>query len=69
MIACGSLNENLPAQFVRSHRNALATLQYLQGVERHGVTEYRVKLQGVADGLCINRRYLPVVGALLAKGI
>jgi DNA-binding LytR/AlgR family response regulator len=69
MIACGSLNENLPAQFVRSHRNALATLQYLQGVERHGVTEYRVKLQGVADGLHLRRRYLRVVGPRLAKDI
>tara|TARA_R110001592_G_scaffold1874_4_gene11368 strand:- start:12179 stop:12913 length:735 start_codon:yes stop_codon:yes gene_type:complete len=63
------LEQEFASQFLRIHRNALVALQYLQGIERHGVTGYRVKLQGVAEGPQISRRYLPVVRARLAKGV
>ncbi|WP_269618858.1 LytR/AlgR family response regulator transcription factor [Zhongshania sp. BJYM1] len=63
------LEQEFANQFVRIHRNALVALQYLQGIERHGVTGYRVKLQGLALGPQISRRYLPAVRARLAKGI
>jgi two-component system response regulator AlgR len=63
------LEQEFASQFLRIHRNALVALQYLQGIERHGVTGYRVKLKGVAEGPQISRRYLPVVRARLAKGI
>lgn len=63
------LEQEFAAQFVRIHRNALVALAYVQGIERHGVAGYRVKLQGLADGPQISRRYLPAVRALLAKGM
>lgn len=63
------LEQEFAAQFVRIHRNALVALAYVQGIERHGVASYRVKLQGLADGPQISRRYLPAVRALLAKGM
>ena len=63
------LEQEFSAQFVRIHRNALVALAYVQGIERQGVAGYRVKLQGLADGPQISRRYLPAVRALLAKGM
>ena len=63
------LEQEFAAQFVRIHRNALVALAYVQGIERQGVAGYRVKLQGLADGPQISRRYLPAVRALLAKGM
>ena len=63
------LEQEFASQFLRIHRNALVALQYLQGIERHGVAAYRVKLQGVAVGPQISRRYLPALRARLSKGI
>ncbi|MBQ0760776.1 MAG: response regulator transcription factor [Zhongshania sp.] len=63
------LEQEFAGQFVRVHRNALVALQYLQGIERQGVGSYRVKLQGIAQGPQISRRYLPALRARLAKGL
>jgi two-component system response regulator AlgR len=48
-------------QFVRVHRNALIALNYVHGIERQGVSGYRVCIEGVSNGPKISRRHLPAL--------
>jgi two-component system response regulator AlgR len=52
-------------QFVRVHRNALVALNYVHGIERQGVSGYRVCIEGVSNGPKISRRHLPALRARL----
>ena len=56
-----SFEEELGERFIRVHRNALAAVRYVSGLERAGDGRYRVVLDGVATRLEVSRRLLPEV--------
>jgi len=51
-----ALEEELGAQFVRVHRNALVNVQYLAAIERDGNGQYHVVLRDLNERLEVSRR-------------
>lgn len=44
--------------FVRVHRNALVSMQYLDGLESLGAGQYQVRCQNIEERLAVSRRHL-----------
>lgn len=53
------LEEEFGDRFIRIHRNALLSLNYLEGLEVITTGQYRVRIRGVEDRLIVSRRHLP----------
>jgi two-component system response regulator AlgR len=51
-----SLEEEFGSAFVRIHRNALVSVQYLESIERNGDGQYFVRLRGCEAPLQVSRR-------------
>ncbi len=45
--------------FVRIHRNALLSVQHLEGLEAMNTGQYQVRFRGIPDQLAVSRRHLP----------
>ncbi len=52
-------------RFVRIHRNALVSVEHIQGLERAAAGHYMVRLEGVEVQPVVSRRYTSKVKALL----
>lgn len=61
------LEDEFPGQFVRIHRNALASLRYLEGMELSTAGHYQVKLRGIEDRLTVSRRHVAGLRKLMQQ--
>lgn len=52
------LEQEFAHQFIRIHRNALISLDYLDGLELIGMGQYQVRFKGIEDRLVVSRRHL-----------
>ena len=55
------LEQDLDAEFIRVHRNALISTQYLEGLEKIDENRWCVLFQDIEDKLEISRRQTPVI--------
>lgn len=53
------LEEEFGDRFIRIHRNALLSLNYLEGLEVVATGQYRVRIRGLDERLTVSRRHLP----------
>lgn len=53
------LEEEFGDRFIRIHRNALLSLNYLEGLEVVTTGQYRVRIRGLEERLIVSRRHLP----------
>ncbi len=53
-----SLEKEFGELFIRVHRNALAAIQYITGLEKTSDGSYLLKLQGLEEGLGVSRRHI-----------
>lgn len=60
------LEQELQDRFVRIHRNALVSIEHIQGLEKTALGP-RLKLAGVDEGPLVSRRHLPGVRKLLQQ--
>jgi two-component system, LytTR family, response regulator AlgR len=51
--------------FVRVHRNALVAVRHLEGLERDGRGQYRIRLRGVDELIEVSRRHMSGVRRLI----
>ncbi|MEO6699811.1 MAG: LytTR family DNA-binding domain-containing protein [Paraperlucidibaca sp.] len=53
------LEEEFGNRFIRIHRNALLSLNFLEGLEVISTGQYRVRIRGLNERLVVSRRHLP----------
>lgn len=53
------LEEEFGDRFIRIHRNALLSLNHLEGLEVVATGQYRVRIRGLEERLTVSRRHLP----------
>lgn len=53
------LEEEFGDRFIRIHRNALLSLNFLEGLEVISTGQYRVRIRGLDERLVVSRRHLP----------
>lgn len=53
------LEEEFGDRFIRIHRNALLSLNFLEGLEVVASGQYRVRIRGLDERLVVSRRHLP----------
>lgn len=53
------LEQEFADQFIRIHRNALVSIQYLDGLEVLGAGQYQVRCRELEERLAVSRRHLP----------
>ena len=53
------LETDFSDRFIRIHRNALVSLDYLEGLELIAAGQYQVKLRELEERLSVSRRHLP----------
>lgn len=58
------LEQQYPQRFTRVHRNALAAIDFVEGLERVGAS-YRVVLNGIAEGPQVSRRHVSQIKKLI----
>lgn len=62
-----SLEAEFSGRFIRIHRNALVSVNAIEGLEKIGWGSYRIKLKALTQQLEISRRCLSSVRALLRQ--
>ncbi|MEB3754458.1 LytTR family DNA-binding domain-containing protein [Acinetobacter sp. MD2(2019)] len=55
------LESEFSQNFIRIHRNALVSIQDLDGLETLGAGQYQVRFRKIDDKLAVSRRHLPVL--------
>lgn len=60
-----SLEDEFGDQFIRIHRNALAAVEYITGLEKTSDGSYLIKLRGLEEGLAVSRRHLTRIKKIL----
>lgn len=60
------LEDEFGKRLLRVHRNALVMVDYVVGLERTGLGQYRIKLADITLGPTVSRRHLPLVREALA---
>lgn len=55
------LEHEFQHSFIRIHRNALLSLQYIEGLEMLGSGQYQVRCKGIDEKLLISRRHLSLL--------
>ncbi len=63
-----SLEQEFADRFLRVHRNALVSREYLMGIEKCLGGSGRARLRGCTDRIDISRRHLPAVRRWLKRG-
>jgi len=58
------IEQQYPQRFTRVHRNALAAIDHVEGLERVG-SAYRVVLNGISDGPQVSRRHVAQIKKLI----
>ena len=53
------LESEFSDRFIRIHRNALVSLDYLEGLELIAAGHYQVRLRELDERLSVSRRHLP----------
>ena len=54
-------------QFIRIHRNALVSIQFLEGLEVVNSGQYQVRCRELDERLAVSRRHLPLLRARIQK--
>lgn len=55
------LEQEFPDKFIRIHRNALISLDYLDGLEMVASGQYQVRCRELDEKLAVSRRHLPML--------
>ena len=61
------LEQEFGNQFIRIHRNALISVNYLDGLEVVSSGQYQVRCRELADRLAVSRRHLPFLRDRIQK--
>ncbi|MBZ2189202.1 LytTR family DNA-binding domain-containing protein [Alcanivorax sp. JB21] len=61
------LEEEFGDQFVRVHRNALAALSYIEGMEQSGHGHHQLRLRGLDEPLVVSRRHVAGLRKLMQR--
>lgn len=61
------LEDEFPDLFVRIHRNALISLNFLEGMEMSTAGHYQVRLRGIEDRLTVSRRHVAGLRKVMAR--
>jgi two-component system, LytTR family, response regulator AlgR len=61
------LEQEFGDQFIRIHRNALVSIQYLEGLEVISSGQYQVRCRELEERLAVSRRHLPSLRERLQK--
>ena len=64
-----ALEEEFKDDFIRVHRNALAALAHVRGLEKCDGGGYRLSFEGIADQVEVSRRCLPEVRKALKGNV
>lgn len=55
------LEQEFAEKFIRIHRNALISIDYLEGLELVTSGQYQVRCREIEDKLTVSRRHLPIL--------
>ena len=61
------LEQEFGEEFIRIHRNALVSVNFLSGLELVSSGQYQVKCHGLEEKLSVSRRHLPLLRERLQK--
>lgn len=61
------LEQEFSNQFIRIHRNALVSIEFLDGLESLGSGQYQVRCRELDERLAVSRRHLPTLRERIQK--
>ncbi len=67
--ALSALEQEFEQDFLRVHRNALAALAHVRGLEKNDNGGYRLRFDGIDDAVEVSRRCLPDVRRALKNQV